>query len=131
MIALRWTQGNTLNYEMLFVGLLLIIGFFVNALQALTMAEVSNAVRNIEARHGFTEEDSSGQGRGYAFCNIAFATGQFIGPILGGLSKSGLGWGVMTLTLAVMCLVAGIPSVFFTSVIPAKEGENGGQEAVA
>ena len=103
----------------------------MNTLQALTMAEVSNAVRKIETRHGFTEEDSSGQGRGYAFCNIAFAAGQFIGPILGGLSKSGLGWGVMTLTLAAMCLVAGIPSVFFISVIPAKgDGEDGGHEAV-
>lgn len=80
----------------------------------MTMIEVSHAVDEIESRLGVTGTNRSGLGRGYAFANMAFASGQFIGPLLAGLSKSGLGWGGMTLILGALSLVAGISAFLFT-----------------
>ena len=112
MVGLRFTERNNLPQQILLVGLLSILGVCLSASQALTMAEVSNAVHEIEAKHG-CESEGSGMGRGYAFCNMAFAGGQFIGPVIGGLSRKHLGWGAMTLILAGICLAAAIPAFLF------------------
>lgn len=130
MIALRWTEADNLNQQILFIGLLFVLGLCLTAGQALTMAEVSNAVLDIEEKHGASESEGSGMGRGYAFCNMAFAAGQFIGPVLGGMSKGQLGWGAMTLILAGLCLLAGVPAFLFVDGWVGKkdggEGVNGG-----
>ncbi|KAJ5423432.1 hypothetical protein N7491_008648 [Penicillium cf. griseofulvum] len=113
IVSLRWTQGNTIHHEITLASLLFIIGVCLTTIQAIIMGDVSNAVRRIESLHGITGEKSGGQGRGYALCNMAFAAGQTLGPIAGGFIKRELGWGFMTLVLAVLCLVAGLPSFFF------------------
>ncbi|KAJ5814383.1 uncharacterized protein N7503_001133 [Penicillium pulvis] len=130
MVSLRWTQENTIHHEVALVSLLFIIAVSVTAVQATIMGDVSNAVRKIETFHGITEEDSSGQGRGFALCNMAFAVGQTLGPIGGGLIKHELGWGFMTLVLGILCLVAGISSFFSISAAapPAYTGEVDGNE---
>ncbi|KAJ5890226.1 hypothetical protein N7504_011036 [Penicillium tannophilum] len=115
MVSLRWTQEDTIHHEVALISLLFIIAVSVTTVQAIIMGDVSNAVRNIESLHGITEEDSSGQGRGYALCNMAFAVGQTLGPIGGGIIKHELGWGFMTLVLGILCLVAGISSFFSIS----------------
>lgn len=78
------------------------------------MTEVSHAVDEIESRLGVTGTGGSGLGRGYAFTNMAFASGQFIGPLLAGVSKSGLGWGGMTFILGALSFVAGVSAFLFT-----------------
>lgn len=125
MISLRWTQGNTIHHEVALISLLFIIAVSVTAVQAIIMGDVSNAVRKIESSHGITEENSSGQGRGYALCNMAFAVGQTLGPIGGGFIKHELGWGSMTLVLGILCLVAGISSFF--SISAAAPQDNAGE----
>lgn len=127
IIALRWTQMDKLEHEILLCFLLLIIGLTMTTVQAVTMAEVSNAVRRIDARHGICEENS-GQGQGYAFCNMAFAAGQFIGPVVGGLSKSQVGWGSMTLILGILCLISGIPPFFYFTSAKAPEKQQAAGE---
>lgn len=126
IIALRWTQKDTLAHESLLCFLLLLIGMTMTTVQAVIMAEVSNAVRRIEARHGISEENS-GQGQGYAFCNVAFAAGQFIGPVVGGVSNSKVGWPSMTLILGILCLIASVPPFFyFTSAAASKKEQAAG-----
>ncbi|KAK4866855.1 hypothetical protein LT330_008018 [Penicillium expansum] len=118
MVSLRWTQANTIHHEIALVSLLSVVGLCLTTVQAIIMGDVSNAVRKIESLHGITEEKSSGQGRGYALCNMAFAAGQTLGPLAGGLIKHKLGWGFMTLVLGILCLVAGLSSFFSMSSAP-------------
>lgn len=120
MVSLRWTEENSIKHEIALISLLFIIAVCVTTVQAIIMGDVSNAVRKIERLHGITEENSSGQGRGYALCNMAFAAGQTLGPMAGGFIKHELGWGYMTLVLGILCLVAGISSFFSISKAPPK-----------
>ncbi|KAJ5646049.1 hypothetical protein N7490_002421, partial [Penicillium lividum] len=123
MLALRWTQGNTIKHESLLVCMLLIIGICVTTVQAITIGTVPNAIQKIEGLYGVTEK-GSGQGRGYAFCNMAFAGGQAIGPVLAGLLKHKVGWAGMTLSLAGLCFFAGILAFFSTPAAQADVQES-------
>lgn len=67
--------------------------------QAQVMAEVSDAVREIEEAHGVNSNQRSGMGTGYAFCSMAIAIGQFVGPLIAGYARLAFGWGGMTLIL--------------------------------
>ncbi|CAP96180.1 Pc21g12830 [Penicillium rubens Wisconsin 54-1255] len=124
MIALRWTEANTVHHQVAIISLLFIVGVCLTTVQAIIMGDVSNAVRKIESLHGITEENSSGLGRAYALCNMAFAAGQTLGPMAGGLIKRELGWGVMTLVLGILCLVAGLSSFFSMLTAPPTKGKN-------
>jgi MFS family permease len=121
MMCLRWTQANTARHETFLVTLLFIIGVCLATVQAIIVGDVSNAVRRIERLYGISDEKSSGQGRGYALCNMAFAAGQAVGPIAGGYIKHALGWSVMTLFLGSLCLVAAGTSFFSISPEPPTE----------
>lgn len=125
MMCLRWTQANTARHETILVTLLFIIGVCLATVQAIIVGDVSNAVRRIERLYGISDEKSSGQGRGYALCNMAFAAGQAVGPIAGGYIKHALGWSVMTLFLGSLCLVAAGTSFFSISPeSPAEKSED-------
>lgn len=79
------------------------------------MAEVSDAVRQIETNNGINSRKRSGMGTGYAFCNVAIALGQFLGPIVAGYARLGLGWGGMTPILGGMSGFVGLVSLFVNS----------------
>ncbi|CAG8204035.1 unnamed protein product [Penicillium salamii] len=110
MVGLKWTQGNTLQQELLFIGLISFVGLFLTTCQAQVLAEVSESIRQIEARHGIDPDTSSGMGTGFAFCNMAIAAGQFIGPLIAGVAKIGLGWSTMTIMLGVLSCSVGLVS---------------------
>jgi hypothetical protein len=116
IIALRCIAVDESSHKILLAVLLFLIGSCIMIEHAVTMTEVSHAVNEIESRLGITGTGncSSGLGRGYAFTNMAFASGQFIGPLLGGLSKSGLGWGGMTVILGALSFLAGVSAFLFT-----------------
>ncbi|KAJ5923968.1 hypothetical protein N7466_008155 [Penicillium verhagenii] len=117
MATLRWTQVNSVKHESLLVSMLFIIGLCITTVQAITIGNIPNAVQRIVSLYGITEK-GSGEGRGYAFCNMAFAGGQAVGPVLGGIVKQKLGWSSMTLVLGGLCLVAGVISFFSISADP-------------
>jgi MFS family permease len=123
-VLLRWTQGNTTHHETVLFLLLFIVGICLTTVQAIIMGDVPNAVRKIESLHGITEEKGSGQARGYALCNMAFAAGQTIGPMASGFIIRELGWGWLTLVLGILCLVAGLFSLFTMSVDPPEADKN-------
>ncbi|KAJ5457261.1 hypothetical protein N7530_012535 [Penicillium desertorum] len=128
MISLRWTEANTVHHQVAIISLLFIVGICLTTVQAIIMGDVSNAVRKIESLYGISEENSSGLGRAYALCNMAFAAGQTLGPMAGGFIKRELGWGVMTLVLGILCLVAGLSSFFSMLTAPPKKGKNKANE---
>lgn len=110
MAGLKWAEGPTIQHELLFVLLIFLVGLFMTTCQAQVMAEVSDSVRQIEARHGIDSSKSSGMGTGFAFCNMAIAAGQFIGPLIAGVTRLGFGWSVMTFMLGILSLVVGLVS---------------------
>lgn len=128
MASLRWTQANTRSHETVLVILLFVIGVCLAPVQAIIMGDVSNAVRKIEVRYGITDEKSSGQGRGYALCNVAFAAGQAVGPLVGGFIKHGLGWGAMTMALGILGVIASVTSFFSISASPPDSDKASGDE---
>lgn len=97
--ALRLAEFPTLSRQILFVALVMCVGLFMTTSQAQIMAEVSDAVREIESKNGIDNRTRSGMGTGYAFCNVAIAIGQFLGPLVAGYARLQLGWGGMTLIL--------------------------------
>lgn len=99
LIALRTADGASSKHQIVFVVLVVVVGFFMTTSQAQVMAEVSDAVREIEVRHGINSNRKSGMGTGYAFCSMAIAIGQFVGPLIAGYARMALGWGGMTLVL--------------------------------
>jgi MFS family permease len=111
MAGLKWAEGNTLQHQILFISLVSFVGLFMTTSQAQTMAEVSDSVRQIEAKHGVDSTKSSGMGTGFAFCNMAIAMGQFIGPLIAGATKSELGWSAMTLILGTFSCGVGLFSL--------------------
>ena len=75
------------------------VGLFMTTSQAQVMAEVSNAMREIESKNGIDNRTRSGMGTGDSFCNVSIAIGQFLGPLVAGYARLQLGWGGMTLIL--------------------------------
>ncbi|CAG7983795.1 unnamed protein product [Penicillium olsonii] len=110
MVGLKWTEGKSLQQELLFVVLICFVGLFLTTCQAQILAEVSESVRQIEVRNGVDSDKSSGMGTGFAFCNMAIATGQFIGPLMAGVARIGLGWSTMTIMLGVLSSTVGLVS---------------------
>ncbi|KAJ5553031.1 hypothetical protein N7494_002409 [Penicillium frequentans] len=96
LVALRTTDGASSNHQ---VGFVVLSAFFMTTSQAQVMAEVSDAVREIEMARGINSNQRSGMGTGYAFCSMAIAIGQFVGPLIAGYARMALGWGGMTLVL--------------------------------
>ncbi|KAJ5806254.1 uncharacterized protein N7503_003856 [Penicillium pulvis] len=113
LIALRTTDGASSKHQIVFVVLVVVVGFFMTTSQAQVMAEVSDAVRGIEVKHGINSNQKSGMGTGYAFCSMAIAIGQFVGPLIAGYARMALGWGGMTLVLGGTSGVVG----FFSLIV--------------
>lgn len=110
--ALRLVEMPSSSHQVSFVAFVTCVGLFMTTSQAQVMAEVSDAVRQIEAKEGIDSRKKSGMGTGYAFCNVAIALGQFLGPIVAGYARLGLGWGGMTLILGGISGFVGLVSLF-------------------
>jgi MFS family permease len=109
--ALNLVETPSSNHQVCFVALVTCVGLFMTTSQAQVMAEVSDAVRQIEVKKGIDSRKRSGMGTGYAFCNVAIALGQFLGPTIAGYARLGLGWGGMTLILGGISGFVGLVSL--------------------
>lgn len=56
-------------------------------------------------------------GTGFAFCNMAIAMGQFIGPLVAGAAKVGIGWSAMTLILGISSCGVGLLSLIINVLV--------------
>lgn len=111
--ALRFIEKPSSANQICFVALVTCIGLFMTTSQSQIMVEVSDAVREIEHKNGIDGHKKSGMGTGYAFCNVSIALGQFLGPLIAGFAKLGLGWGGMSLILGGTSASVGLASLLF------------------
>ncbi|CAG8200008.1 unnamed protein product [Penicillium nalgiovense] len=115
LVALRIIDGPSPSHQIGFIALVTGVGLFLTTSQAQVMAEVSDAVREIEMTHGVDPKQRSRMGTGYAFCNMAIAIGQFVGPLIAGYARLSLGWGGMTLVLGGTSAFIGLLSLIVNS----------------
>lgn len=111
--ALPLIEKPSSAHQICFVALVACIGLFMTTSQSQVMVEVSDAVREIERKNGIDARKKSGMGTGYAFCSVSIALGQFLGPLIAGFAKLGLGWGGMSLILGGTSAFVGLASLLF------------------
>jgi len=113
-------HGDTTQQQVLLIIFLVIIGFGLQIIYLVAMTEISHSITEIEAKH-YTDtsddsggHDASGLGQGYALCNMAYAGGQFAGPLFGGFLQERLGWVGVNLILGGLTVAMAILTAFFT-----------------
>ncbi|KAK2737959.1 hypothetical protein FQN57_007313 [Myotisia sp. PD_48] len=108
IFSLRFVVGITALDVLLLIGLLGVTGLAVIAIEVVTMADVFYIVDEAETRSPGIFGPNGAIAQAYAILNIAFASGQFLGPLAAGMLKERFGWQGMTLGLALFCIPVGI-----------------------
>ncbi|KAJ5475137.1 hypothetical protein N7539_008203 [Penicillium diatomitis] len=98
-ISLRFVGQKRLFEIILLVILLFLQGFCIAAIEITATTEVSQAASKFEARYPGAFGDTSPVGQSYGLFNMAFATGQLVGPVIAGGIRVSAGWKMMTLVL--------------------------------
>lgn len=113
---LRYVTENTTGHILLLISLLAVTGFAIVAIQVMSTTETFHIVSDIETRKPGALGPYGATAQAYAILNIAFAAGEFVGPLVGGSLKESAGWNGMTLAFSVCCLpmalLIGVASVF-------------------
>ncbi|ODH44685.1 hypothetical protein ACO22_00842 [Paracoccidioides brasiliensis] len=113
LILLRLVHENTTRQHILLGGLLVLVGLAITVVQVITMTEISRAIDQLEEKDPTLYSGPSAMGQGYALYNMAFASGQLLGPIIGGSVITTVGWAGMNLALGLICFASAIPMLFF------------------
>ncbi|EFR04881.1 hypothetical protein MGYG_07882 [Nannizzia gypsea CBS 118893] len=86
------------NHGKVLLGVLLaLIGLGVMTVQIITMTEVFQVVYEYEAQSPGIFGGKPPLAQGYALFNMAYASGQFLGPIIGGALQVKTGWAGITI----------------------------------
>lgn len=99
---------------LLLIVLLVIIGFGLQISYLVSMTEISHCITEIEDKHYTGDGHDSGLGQGYALSNMAYAAGQFVGPLFGGLLQDRLGWAGVNLIWGGLTVGMAILTALFT-----------------
>lgn len=114
LFFLRFVQHNSDAEKGLLVALLVVIGFNVLVIQIISMTEVFQAIQVFEEQTPGVFGDKSPMAQAYALFNMATATGQLTGPLVGGLIRIHVGWSGMSLTSAALCLLVAVPVGYYS-----------------
>ncbi|PGH14563.1 hypothetical protein AJ80_05883 [Polytolypa hystricis UAMH7299] len=114
LILLRLVQKNTLHDKIVFCVLLAFTGAFLIFFEIPLQVEIALSV---EEKIKENPRHYGGKGpyaQAYGLGNLVFAFGLMVGPLWGGFANERAGWGVLTLSLGLMCGVSAIPSIIWT-----------------
>lgn len=98
--------------------------------QIVGMTEVFQVIGDTEAQSPGIFGDKGPMAQAYALSNMAFAAGQLFGPLLAGLLRVHVGWGGMTLVLAIVCVLSAVPIRIFSGTRSGANQTEGGDEHV-
>lgn len=113
-ILLRIPNDNTKGNIALFVVLILLCGLMLVCVTSPSMAEITKGISDLEKEHPGIYGKSKGFGQGYGLFNVGFSVGSLIGPFQAGGTKDHSGWGMMTLSIGIMCFLVSIISFLFS-----------------
>lgn len=95
------------------VSLILLLGLAICVIEVAVMTEVFEVIEDYEAEFPGAFGEKSPVAQAYALFNMAFASGQLLGPILAGGIRVRAGWGLMTLVLGFICGVTAVLIAMF------------------
>lgn len=101
-IAFRFVTDDSLQSRIVFIALLIIMGFFFSAVLLPLMVEITDPIERLEREFPGTFGDAGASGQAYGLHSSAWACGTLVGPILAGALIETAGWKVMNLVLAAM-----------------------------
>ncbi|OAX84039.1 hypothetical protein ACJ72_01598 [Emergomyces africanus] len=114
LILLRIVTQNTMHDKVVFCALLALCGgcamLFEVPVQIEIVLSVEEKVRENPTHYG----EQGAYAQAFGLGNLTYALGLIIGPLWGGYAVEGAGWGVMTLTLGIMCGASAVPAVIWT-----------------
>lgn len=114
LACLRLVKYSTTEHQAIFIILLLLVGISLNAVCPAVMAEMQNAIFELEASTPGAFGENGAIGRACSLQHMAQTLGFTLGPMLGGLINHQYGWGVTTLALGATTAVAAIPGLWLS-----------------
>lgn len=126
-ILLRLVASDSLAQKALLCALLAVIGFGLAVVMVPLMAEVTYVVEAKERKRPGVFGEKGAYAQAYALFNVSFAGGTLVGPLWGGFVVQRSGWGVMSLSLGVLCAVSAVPAVIWTGGLAARRAKKGGE----
>ncbi|OAT08046.1 MFS multidrug transporter [Blastomyces gilchristii SLH14081] len=130
VILLRIVTQNTLYNKIVFCVLLAFSGglamLFEVPVQIEIVLSVEEKMRENAAHYG----EQGAYAQAFGLGNLTYALGLIIGPLWSGYAVEGAGWGVVTLTLGIMCCVSAVPAAIWTegNIFKRKKKPNSGRE---
>lgn len=107
-VLLRFAAHNSLTIQVLFCGLLFLIGLGLALCGPPLFVEVARAVSAFEHEQPGAFGGKGVAARAYGLFNCAFAAGQVLGPMWAGAVKTAYGWATMSWMLGVASGVTGL-----------------------
>ncbi|PGG98480.1 hypothetical protein AJ79_08852 [Helicocarpus griseus UAMH5409] len=114
LILLRIVSENTMHDKVVFCVLLAFCGGLPMLFEVPVQVEI---VLSVEEKMRENPEHYGEQGayaQAFGLGNVTYALGLIIGPIWGGYVIESAGWGILTLTLGVMCCATAFPAAVWT-----------------
>lgn len=117
--------SDSLGQKALLCALLAVIGFGLAVVMVPLMAEVTYVVEAKERKRPGVFGEKGAYAQAYALFNMSFAGGTLVGPLWGGFVVQRSGWGVMSLSLGVLCAVSAVPAVIWTGGLAVRRAKKG------
>lgn len=107
--SLRFIHHNTGTEKVILGILLAVMEFGILMVTIIAMTEVFQVIDEYEAQSPGIFGDKSPMAQAYGLFNMAYATGQLLGPILAGYFRVQMGWAGMTLFFGIVNAVFAVP----------------------
>ncbi|KXT18063.1 hypothetical protein AC579_4538 [Pseudocercospora musae] len=114
LALLRLIENNTAEQKALLCVLLVLVGSCMTLTLEPVLAEITSAAARLERSDGEAGlEVKSSYCQAYALFNMAWAAGNFAGPLWGGLLAEAAGWKFMTMSMSIVAGLSAIPIGLF------------------
>lgn len=113
LLLLRLSDHNSTQQIVQFAALLSVAGIGFACVGVTLLGELTNAVVAEEAKSPGKFGHGRGFGQIYGLFNVGFALGTLIGPFQAGGTLESEGWGMTSLSLAIVSFIAAFPALYF------------------
>ncbi|EGD94506.1 hypothetical protein TESG_02022 [Trichophyton tonsurans CBS 112818] len=120
--------GSLAFVKILMGSLLAIVGLGITTVQIIAMTEVSQVVFDYEAQSPGIFGGKPPMAQAYALFNMAYASGQMLGPVAAGSLQIRTGWSGMTLFFGIASALCALPMGLWSgtsSKVEEDDGNNG------
>ncbi|CAK1364350.1 putative MFS-type transporter [Cercospora beticola] len=113
LASLQFVQTNDISDKVLLVALLLLLGALLGSTICVFSAEVSHVVSEMAERTPGIWGHNGAFAQAEALWWASYTLGLAVGPLWGGFVQDAADWSVLSLSLALLSLVASLPVIVF------------------